>query len=84
MTFEADDLEPALRTAWSVLLTGTAEAVTDPPEVERLASLPLAPWLDSPRPVFIRLTPEKITGRRIPLHPGGVTTEHIDPTDEPS
>ncbi|WP_173100461.1 pyridoxamine 5'-phosphate oxidase family protein [Actinomadura verrucosospora] len=82
LTFEADDLEPALRTAWSVLLTGTAEAVTDPSEVERLASLPLAPWPDSPRPFLVRLTPDKITGRRIPLHPGGVSTEHIDPADE--
>ncbi|MFB4298526.1 pyridoxamine 5'-phosphate oxidase family protein [Actinomadura sp. NTSP31] len=82
LTFEADDLEPALRTAWSVLLTGTAQTVTDPPEVDRLRSLPLAPWLDSPEPFFVRLTPEKITGRRIPLHPGGVSIEHIDPTDE--
>jgi uncharacterized protein len=84
LTFEADDLEPALRTAWSVLLTGPAEVVTDPAETERLKSLPLAPWIASPKPFFVRLDPEKITGRRIPLHPGGVTTEHIGPDDEPA
>jgi nitroimidazol reductase NimA-like FMN-containing flavoprotein (pyridoxamine 5'-phosphate oxidase superfamily) len=83
LTFEADDLEPALRTAWSVIVTGPAEVVTDPAETERLTSLPLAPWVPSPKPFFVRLTSEKITGRRIPLHPGGVTTEHIDPGDEP-
>ncbi|HEU5023528.1 MAG TPA: pyridoxamine 5'-phosphate oxidase family protein [Spirillospora sp.] len=84
LTFEADDLEPALRTAWSVIVTGPAEVVTDPADIERLKSLPLAPWIASPKPFFVRLTPERITGRRIPLHPGGVTTEHIDPGNEPT
>ncbi|MEU9020391.1 pyridoxamine 5'-phosphate oxidase family protein [Actinomadura sp. NPDC048394] len=84
LTFEADDLEPALRTAWSVIVTGPAEVVTDPAEIERLKSLPLAPWIAAPKPFFVRLTPAKITGRRIPLHPGAITTEHIDPNDEPA
>lgn len=84
LTFEADDLEPALQTAWSVLLTGPAEIVTDPGEVERLRTLPLTPWAHPGPGSFIRLTPRGVTGRRIPLHAGGVTTEHIDPTDEPT
>ena len=84
LTLEADDLEPALRTAWSVIATGPAEIVTDPAEIQRLKTLPLAPWVSSPKPFFVRLTPEKISGRRIPLHPGGVTTEHIDPGGEPT
>ncbi|NEA28768.1 pyridoxamine 5'-phosphate oxidase family protein [Actinomadura bangladeshensis] len=82
LTFEADDLEPALRTAWSVLITGQAEIVTDPDETERLRELPLNPWIRSPKDLFVRLTPRQISGRRLPLHPGGVTTEHIDPADE--
>ncbi|TMQ86469.1 pyridoxamine 5'-phosphate oxidase family protein [Actinomadura soli] len=81
LTFEADDLEPALKTAWSVLLTGPAEIITDPGEAERLRTLPLTPWIRSHDTVFIRLTPREVTGRRIPLHAGGVTTERIDPTD---
>ncbi|MFA1542687.1 pyridoxamine 5'-phosphate oxidase family protein [Actinomadura monticuli] len=84
LTFEADDLEPALRTAWSVLITGHAEIVTDPGEIERLRQLPLTPWIRSPKDVLIRLAPRHISGRRIPLHAGGVTTEEIDPTDEPT
>ncbi|MBT2212662.1 pyridoxamine 5'-phosphate oxidase family protein [Actinomadura sp. NEAU-AAG7] len=83
LTFEADDLEPALRTAWSVLLTGPAEVVTDPAETERLGALPLAPWARPAGARFVRLTPHKITGRRIPLHPGGVTSERVDPPDDP-
>ncbi|NKZ07239.1 pyridoxamine 5'-phosphate oxidase family protein [Actinomadura latina] len=84
LTFEADDLEPALRTAWSVLISGHAEIVTDPEEMERLRNLPLTPWIRSPKHLFVRLAPRHISGRRIPLHAGGVTTEHIDPTDEPA
>jgi Predicted flavin-nucleotide-binding protein len=82
LTFEADDLEPALRTAWSVLITGQAEIVTGPDEMERLRKLPLTPWIRSPKDLFVRLTPHHISGRRLPLHPGGVTTQHIDPADE--
>lgn len=82
LTFEADDLEPALRTAWSILITGHADIVTDPSETERLRKLPLTPWIHSPKDSFVRLTPRHISGRRIPLHPGGVTTEHINPTND--
>ncbi|MEU8801068.1 pyridoxamine 5'-phosphate oxidase family protein [Spirillospora sp. NPDC048819] len=79
LTFEADDLEPALRTAWSVLVTGSSEVVTGPAETARLQRLPLSPWIRSAGVFFVRLTPRTITGRRIPLHPGGVTTEYVDP-----
>ncbi|MFC4049316.1 pyridoxamine 5'-phosphate oxidase family protein [Actinomadura syzygii] len=82
LTFEADDLEPALRTAWSVLITGRPEIVTDPGELERLRTLPLTPWIHWPDASFVRLSPHSVSGRRIPLHPGGVTVEHVDPTDD--
>lgn len=81
LTFEADDLEPALRAAWSVVITGAAELVTDPGEIERLHGLPLAPWSHSPKPFFVRLALHQITGRRIPLHSGGVT--HVQLEDGP-
>jgi hypothetical protein len=84
LTFEADDLEPALRTAWSVLVVGVGDIVTDPGEVERLQALPLTSWIRSPEPTLVRLAPRQITGRRIPLHPGGVTTERVDDPDEPA
>lgn len=45
-------------------------------ELRRLAALPLAPWAGS-EPFFVRLRIEEVTGRRLPLHPGGVTVEHI-------
>lgn len=33
------------------------------------------------KPFFVRLIPDEVTGRRIPLHPGGVTVEHLGPSE---
>ncbi|KWX02514.1 Uncharacterized protein LI90_3557 [Carbonactinospora thermoautotrophica] len=77
LSFEADDMEPALQVGWSVLLTGMAEEVTAPDQVRRLRELPFAPWANLPDPVFVRLPAREVTGRRIRLHPGGVTVERV-------
>ncbi len=82
LSFEADDVEPGLRTGWSVLACGTAQVVTDSAAVDRLEHSPLAPWPPMPRSCFVRLPPDQITGRRLPLHPGGVTHERIGPEDD--
>jgi nitroimidazol reductase NimA-like FMN-containing flavoprotein (pyridoxamine 5'-phosphate oxidase superfamily) len=81
LSFEADDVEPALHIGWSVLITGTAEVVTDSDEVRRLQLLPLAPWDPEPKPYFVRIRASEMTGRRLPLKAGGVTVEHSG--DEP-
>ncbi|QFG21274.1 pyridoxamine 5'-phosphate oxidase family protein [Actinomadura sp. WMMB 499] len=75
LTFEADDLEPALETAWSVLVTGACEIIIDTAEAERVRALPLHPWPRSPKAFLVRLVPHGVTGRRIPLRPGGVLWE---------
>ena len=72
-SFEVDEVEPALRVGWSVLVSGRAEVVSDVvseagPEGGRL---PL-PW-DRSRPVLGRIRTEQVSGRRRPLHPGGVS-----------
>ncbi|WP_460350006.1 pyridoxamine 5'-phosphate oxidase family protein [Actinoallomurus acanthiterrae] len=81
LSFETDEVEPGLRTGWSVLVRGTAEVVTDAATIDDLERLPLAPWSSTPKPYFVRLRAAEITGRRLPLHPGGVTHEHISPDD---
>ncbi|GAA4629352.1 pyridoxamine 5'-phosphate oxidase family protein [Actinoallomurus vinaceus] len=78
-SFEADDVEPGLRTGWSVLVSGTAQVVADSAVVDRLEHSPLAPWSPMPASCFVRLRPDQTTGRRLPLHPGGVTRERIGP-----
>jgi len=78
LSFEADDVEPALHVGWSVLVTGVAEIVSEAEQVRRLEGLDVAPWERSPKPYFIRVRTSEVTGRRLPLHPGGVTIERQD------
>jgi nitroimidazol reductase NimA-like FMN-containing flavoprotein (pyridoxamine 5'-phosphate oxidase superfamily) len=73
LSFEADDVEPALHVGWSVLVTGMAQILADPDEIHRLQELPLAPWEPTPKPFYVRVRAGEVTGRRLPLHPGGVT-----------
>jgi len=72
ISFEADGLEPALHVGWSVLVTGPAEV--EPEEQDRLRQAPL-PWDREPKPFLVRLHGLRISGRRLPLHAGGVTIE---------
>jgi len=78
LSFEADDVEPALHVGWSVLITGVAEIVSEAEQVRRLEDLDVAPWEPSPKPFFVRVRASEVTGRRLPLHPGGVTIEQQD------
>jgi nitroimidazol reductase NimA-like FMN-containing flavoprotein (pyridoxamine 5'-phosphate oxidase superfamily) len=73
VTFEVDDVELALRTGWSVLVIGSAEVITSPAQIQRIEQLQLAPWVPLPGRVFVRISAAKITGRRLPLHPGKIT-----------
>ncbi|GAA4147313.1 pyridoxamine 5'-phosphate oxidase family protein [Actinomadura keratinilytica] len=84
LTFEADDVEPALRSGWSVMAEGFATVVTDPAELHRLDSLRLAPWAPEPKPVYVRIAIRRVSGRRLPLHPGGVHIEHLHSGETPT
>ena len=68
VAFECDDIDRTYHTGWSVLITGDAEEVHDPEEIARLERLPLGPWCEGPKPVWLRIRPHTITGRRIPPH----------------
>ncbi len=67
--FEVDDLDDYLQSGWSVLLQGAAGFVVDDEELEmsheRLTRP--EPWAAGSRPLYIRITPHTISGRR--LHP---------------
>jgi nitroimidazol reductase NimA-like FMN-containing flavoprotein (pyridoxamine 5'-phosphate oxidase superfamily) len=64
LAFEADELYPASRIGWSVVVTGVAELVTDPAERARLHGV-VVPWAPGQHDVFIRLPFTVVTGRRI-------------------
>ncbi|MDH6140448.1 MULTISPECIES: helix-turn-helix domain-containing protein [Kitasatospora] len=71
VSFQADRIDEKRSHAWSVLLMGTAERVTDPDEVRRLRDEALAqPWAGGERPLWIRIRPGQVTGRRVTSLPG--------------
>ena len=65
VAFEIDRLDEATREGWSVLLHGTAHHVDDDTERAALAGLAVRPWPGGPKDLYCRITPTRVTGRRI-------------------
>jgi len=66
VSFEADRLDETRREGWSVLVQGHARKVTSEHEVQRLEhGTRLEPWAGGARDVYVRITPARISGRRI-------------------
>ncbi|MFD7415210.1 pyridoxamine 5'-phosphate oxidase family protein [Kitasatospora purpeofusca] len=65
-SFQIDHLDDRLSEGWSVLMVGTAQHVEDVDEQERLLGLAGAtPWAGGSRPLWVRVVPDEVTGRRI-------------------
>jgi len=66
-SFEIDEFDRATRTGWSVVVTGRLTEVTmyDPPVFARTRALPVDPWADGAKDHWLRLVPDRITGRRL-------------------
>lgn len=62
--YEADDMNTACRTGWSVMVTGVARPVREPVAVVRYVRL-LAPWTDGEDSDVIAIEPRLVTGRRL-------------------
>jgi hypothetical protein len=80
VAFECDDIDRTYHTGWSVLISGNAEEIREPVEIARLDRLPLGPWAPGPKPVWLRIRPRTITGRRIPPHGMRRTEDRAEPT----
>ena len=63
VAFQSDELDPDLRTGWSVTVVGHAQPITDVSELVELSGVFLQPWVDGRRDHFIRIRTEKMTGR---------------------
>lgn len=62
MAYEADAIDPDTHLGWSVVVTGYAQLVTDPVELERIRGL-LQPWVPlEPMDQAVRIRPELVTG----------------------
>jgi nitroimidazol reductase NimA-like FMN-containing flavoprotein (pyridoxamine 5'-phosphate oxidase superfamily) len=64
VAFEVDGYEAEHGEAWSVVLKGRAVELERMQDVFDACDLPLFPWLASPKPRFVRIEPDSVTGRR--------------------
>jgi uncharacterized protein len=65
VAFEADELDAATSSGWSVVVTGRATRVTDPELIARYRNVPLVPWAPGDRDQFVTITTEVVEGRRV-------------------
>ncbi|MEV8099896.1 pyridoxamine 5'-phosphate oxidase family protein [Kitasatospora sp. NPDC085879] len=66
LAFEADRVDEALSSGWSVLVKGTAVRLDEPAVVEHLVHRGRPdPWVGEGRDVWIRIRTSSVTGRRI-------------------
>jgi hypothetical protein len=63
VAFEADQLDLAGQTGWSVTAIGPSTEVTDPGELARLRTIGLESWAPGERDHFIRISPVMLNGR---------------------
>ncbi|PWK65186.1 hypothetical protein BCL76_113173 [Streptomyces sp. CG 926] len=66
VAFEIDNIDDVTAGGWSVLAVGELEAVTNTDEVQHLtATARSQPWAGGPRTHWMKLTPLRLTGRRV-------------------
>ncbi|WP_435615741.1 pyridoxamine 5'-phosphate oxidase family protein [Streptomyces coelicoflavus] len=70
VAFEADEIDAATRSGWSVVVTGRATVVTDPDEHARLSETGPTSWMPLQGAVFVRIESEMVTGRELRGTPG--------------
>ncbi|MFG1793006.1 pyridoxamine 5'-phosphate oxidase family protein [Nocardia sp. NPDC049149] len=61
VTYEADTLHPDTQLGWFIIVTGTAEPITDPSDLSRYQAM-LRPRLPGSQDRILRIHPEIITG----------------------
>ena len=69
VAFEVDDFDTTAREGWSVLVQGPAHHIDSEAEQADAEAAGVDPWPDGGREHFIRITPARITGRRIRRQP---------------
>ncbi|MEU4524697.1 pyridoxamine 5'-phosphate oxidase family protein [Amycolatopsis sp. NPDC024027] len=69
VTFEADAYDPAGHTGWSVIVSGIATLTTDVETVAAQLGADLRSWAPPPRDRLLRISVDRIEGRRLALRP---------------
>jgi nitroimidazol reductase NimA-like FMN-containing flavoprotein (pyridoxamine 5'-phosphate oxidase superfamily) len=65
VAFEVDAFDEATREGWSVLIQGPAHHLDTPAEQGAAMAAGVEPWPSGEKDHFIRITPARMTGRRI-------------------
>ena len=65
VAFEVDDFDTRTREGWSVLIQGPAHHLDSASERAEAEAAGLHTWAGGDRDHFIRITPARVTGRRI-------------------
>jgi nitroimidazol reductase NimA-like FMN-containing flavoprotein (pyridoxamine 5'-phosphate oxidase superfamily) len=66
VAFEVDDLDQNHHRGWSVVVHGRAEAVADSGDLARMWAVGgVVPWASGTRNLFIRIKPDRLSGRRV-------------------
>ena len=66
VAFEIDASRSSRASGWSVLVEGVARQVTDPADLDLLRRGPLVSWATPTAESWVRVTIDKVSGRRIP------------------
>ena len=74
VAFEIDAADPLFHTGWSVVMRAHADEVTQLDELVEVQELPLRSWGPGDKRRYVRLTPHRLTGRRI-THPARLTVD---------
>jgi hypothetical protein len=64
VAFEADGYDADAHEAWSVVVKGHPQQLRPPHAVLDATGLPLFPWHGGDKPVFVRVVPAQVSGRR--------------------
>lgn len=68
VALQIDATQTAQKSGWSVMVSGSAEAVEDSSELTALfGRMTDEPWAGGVRDLFVRIRPEELSGRRVYL-----------------
>jgi nitroimidazol reductase NimA-like FMN-containing flavoprotein (pyridoxamine 5'-phosphate oxidase superfamily) len=64
-TFEIDGVDEEERSGWSVMAVGPVQEIHDQPTIDRLEHIGLDTWIIGESVHWMRLSPHRLSGRRI-------------------
>lgn len=65
VAFEIDDLQEDAHTGWSVVIHGRGEEIEHVEDWLHAEDLNVSPWANNPKSRYVRITPDRVSGRRI-------------------